>query len=96
MLFRLYTVALDTVELASDCIQQLEQKLNLKHKLRFKRHTLKVIPHGTVAIPTAISFTKGKFTLCIFFWLRLRFYFHPNLTEWVFNLFICDVAVAYK
>ena len=32
MLIQLYTVLLDTVELASNWIQQLKRKLKLKHK----------------------------------------------------------------
>ena len=35
MLISLYTVPLDTVELASNCIQQLKQKLKLKHNQIF-------------------------------------------------------------
>ena len=33
------TVTLDTVELASDCIQQLKQKLKLNRKQRLKNQT---------------------------------------------------------
>ena len=54
MLIQLYTVALDTVELASNCIQ----KLKLKHKLRFKRHT-RTDTCENITFP-CISYAWGK------------------------------------